>query len=237
MEADKDRIESIIGVIQLKSSLEDEKWINQNHLNEAVGEEISAELYYLRESGVIELTEHDDRNYIGFTEDVSDELGAQKPFNINLNFEELENLTEYTEEPVIEYDDLLDKGMEIEHPEKYVAALKPFGDAVEHNPEIALSETHIENYVGEELDFELRTLTEWGYLTEIGADELGITRTDSSFYRLNTDDREVKADAVFSSIHIDEYYGGSIEQFLKGYSEQDSNALRKRGVNFYKAVG
>ncbi len=237
MEADQENLESIIGVIQLKSSLEDEKWIEEDHLNQAVGEEISTELYYLREAGVIELTEHDEHNYIGFTEDALNELGDKKPVNIELDLGELEKLAENTEEPVIEYDDLLDKGMEIKHPEKYVAALKPFGDKVEDNPEIALSEEHIENCVGEDLDFQLRTLVEWDYLTEIGANELGITRTDCSFYKLNTDDKEVKADATLSSMHIDEYYGGSVEQFLNEHSEQDTNALRKNGVKFYKAVG
>lgn len=237
MEIDEETLESIIGVIQLKNSLEDEKWIEENHLNEAVGEEISTELYYLRESGVIELTEHGDQDYIGFTEAASNELGDPKPLNIDLNIEELENRIDNTEEPEIEQDDLLDKGMEIKHPEKYVAALKPFGDKIDYNPEIALSEKEIERYVGEDLSFQLRTLTEWDYLTEIGADELGITGRDSTFYRLNIDDREVQADAAFSSMHIDKYYGGSIEQFLNEYSEQDIDALRKQGVNFYKAVG
>jgi hypothetical protein len=237
MEADKEKLESIIDVIQLKSSLEDEKWIEEDHLNQAVGEEISTEIYYLRESGVIELTERADQNYIGFTEDASNELRDIKPFNIDLNLEELENLAENTEEPVIEYDDLLDKGMEIEYPEKYVAVLKRFGDVIDHNPEMALREEELMRYVGEDLEFQLRTLTEWGYLTELAPEEIDMSGTESSFYRLNIDDDEVQADAAFASIHIDKYYDGCIEQFLREHSDEDRKALRKNGVKFYQAVG
>jgi len=239
MEVDKEKVESILGVIQLKTSLKAEDRIEEGQLRDAVGGDISNELYTLRESGVIEYTEHSDRNYVGLTEDTSDELGDEKPLNLDLNPKYLEETDDSNngDLQIIEEEDLLNKGMNLEHPEKYVAALKPFGDAVEQNSEIALSEDHIENYVGEDLDFELRTLAEWDYLEEIGSDNLGITGTDSSFYRLNIEDREVRADAVFSARHIDKYYGGSIEQFLNKYSEQDSDALRKNGINFYKAVG
>lgn len=235
MEADTEKVDSILGVIQLKKSLKDEDLIQEEQLREAVGEDVSNELYYLHESEVIELTEKQNQTYIGFTADVSEELGDTKPLNLDL--EALEE-TEIEDEPdSIDDEDLLDKGIEIESPERYVAALKPFGDAMDQNPEIALSEDHINSYVGEDLGFELRTLTEWDYLTELEPEELGISNIDSNFYRLNTGDQEVHADATFSSMHIDKYYGGSVEKFLRQHSEQDSESLKKQGVNFYKAVG
>lgn len=238
MEVDQNKIESIIGVIQLKNSLKDEDRVEEEQLREAVGGDISNELFYLREAGAIELTEHADQSYIGFTEDLCDELGDEKPLNIDLDFEELEEAADSHQGlDVIEEEDLLDKGMELKQPEKYVAALKPFGDALEQNPEIALSEHHISSYVGEDLSFQLRTLTEWDYLTEVEPNEIGVSNNGSSYYRLNIDDREVQADAAFSAIHIRKYYGGSVEQFLNEYSDQDSDALRKNGINFYKAVG
>lgn len=137
----------------------------------------------------------------------------------------------------LDEEELLDGGKVIDSPEKYVATLAPFGERIQLGSTPVLSQDEIERQVGENLDFELATLTEWDYLTEIEPTHEEIRSIDSTMYRLKIEDNEVKGDAFHSEKHISECYDGSIEMFLDRYSEADSESLSKRGVKFYRDIG
>lgn len=204
-------------------------------LHGALGERTSNELVQLQGLGALSIEEDEKGKYVVLTDSAYDQIQDEGlPLNSLGEANTVDVLEEDTED--MDPEDMPDWALEIENPERYAAALAPFGEAMEVNPEVRYSETHILNYTGRDLSDELNDLAEWDYLERFTPEDLGLEDENDIFYQLNADDRDIQADAVFSHQHIEENYGGHVPTFLEEHSEMDEEVLRKKGVKFYKEI-
>ncbi|MFB6242295.1 MAG: hypothetical protein ABEJ36_05865 [Candidatus Nanosalina sp.] len=231
--ADRKEMRKILNLLGFKSVESGEpEPIRVDDLDGSVGEDVSNELVQLQGKGAVKIDEDGNGQYAVLTDAAYDQLETEGlPLN-SLGEVETEDMMEETED--LNPEDMPDWVLEIEEPERYVAALAPFGDALDKNADVRYSETHVLNYVGRDLSEELKDLADWDYLERFTPEELGLEGRNDIFYQLNTDDRDVQADAAFSSEHLEEHYHGNVPTFLDEHSEKDEEILRKKGVKFYQ---
>jgi hypothetical protein len=230
---DMRRVLNLLGFKSLESG--EPEPIRIEDLTGTAGENVSNELVQLQGAGAVRLVDAENGDFAVLTEEAYDQLESEDlPINSLGEIETGDILEE--DSRGIDPENMPDWVLEIKEPERYVAALAPFGDALDKNSEIKYSETHVLNYTGRNLSEELRDLADWDYLERFTPEEEGLENRSDIFYQLNLEDRDVQADAAFSTMHIEEHYEGHVPTFLDEHSEKDEEILRKRGVKFYQDI-